>query len=74
MKGRWVVERTFSWLGNYRRLARNYEQYIRTAGHMAVIACSIFMLRYFRLNESDGINSMPSEHLCQNMPIFGHSI
>ena len=51
MKGRWVVERIFSWLGNYRRLARNYEQYIRTAGDMAVIACSIFMLRYFRLNE-----------------------
>ena len=45
------MERIFSWLGNYRRLARNYEQYIRTAGDMAVIACSIFMLRYFRLNE-----------------------
>ena len=48
MKGRWVVERTFSWLDNYRRLARNYEQYLRTARHMAVIACSLFMLRYFR--------------------------
>lgn len=47
-KGRWVVERTFSWLENYRRLARNYEQFVRTARHMAVVACSMFMLRYFR--------------------------
>jgi len=22
---RWIVERTFAWLGNYRRLARDYE-------------------------------------------------
>ncbi len=25
-KGRWVVERTFAWLGRYRRLAKDYEQ------------------------------------------------
>lgn len=25
LSGRWVVERTFSWMDGYRRLARNYE-------------------------------------------------
>lgn len=25
LEGRWVVERTFSWMENYRRLTRNYE-------------------------------------------------
>ncbi len=24
-KGRWVVERTFAWLGRYRRLSKDYE-------------------------------------------------
>ena len=27
---RWIVERTFAWLGNYRRLARDYEISPRT--------------------------------------------
>ena len=28
---RWIVERTFAWLGNYRRLARDYEISPRTS-------------------------------------------
>jgi len=28
---RWIVERTFAWLGNYRRLARDYEINPRTS-------------------------------------------
>jgi transposase len=27
----WIVERTFAWLGNYRRLARDYEINPRTS-------------------------------------------
>lgn len=48
MEGRWVVERTFSWIGNYRRIARNYEKYLRTAVIATEAACALFMLRYFR--------------------------
>lgn len=45
--GRWVVERTISWLQAYRRLMRNYEKYLCTAGYMTLLAMIFFMLRYF---------------------------
>ena len=48
LEGRWVVERTFSWMENYRRLTRNYERYLKTAQAMFVAACVFFMIRYFR--------------------------
>ena len=47
IRGRWVVERTFSWLQSYRRMMRNYEQHLHTAGAMALLASVFFMLRYF---------------------------
>lgn len=47
MEGRWVVERTFSWLGGRRRTNCNYEQYLHTAQQMITAACMMFMLRYF---------------------------
>lgn len=47
VQDRWVVERTFSWLQNYRRLMRNYEQSLHTAGYMAMFAMVFFMPRYF---------------------------
>ena len=46
--GRWVVERTFSWLGGMRCNNCNYEKYLRTACHVATVACVAFMLRYSR--------------------------
>ena len=48
LEGRWVVERTFSWMENYRRLTRNYERYLKTAQAMFITACVFFMIRYFR--------------------------
>lgn len=45
--GRWVVERAFSWLQNYRRLTCNFERYRSTARAMTMFACVFFMLRYF---------------------------
>lgn len=46
--GRWVIERTFSWFENYRRIQRNYEQRLDTARQIAMACCVAFMLRYFR--------------------------
>lgn len=48
MDGRWVVERTFSWMDNYRRLCRNYERKLQVARHIFIAASVFFMLRYFR--------------------------
>ena len=46
LDGRWVVERTFSWLDSYRRICCNYEKTLESATAMTVMACLMFMLRY----------------------------
>jgi transposase len=33
LRKRWVVERTFGWLGRFRRLARDYERLAETLKH-----------------------------------------
>ena len=35
---RWIVERTFAWLGHYRRLSKDYEILTRSAENMIRIA------------------------------------
>jgi len=40
-----VVERTFAWLGRYRRLAKDYERKVQTAEAMITIAMTRLMLR-----------------------------
>ena len=42
---RWVVERTFAWLGQARRLAKDYERLPETAVAMIHAAMSRIMLR-----------------------------
>jgi putative transposase len=42
---RWVVERTFSWLSNYRRLSKHYEYWNETAESMIHVAMIHLMLR-----------------------------
>lgn len=42
---RWVVERTFAWIGRNRRLARDYERYARTAAAFVRLAMIRIMLR-----------------------------
>lgn len=42
---RWVVERTFAWLGRYRRLAKDYERLAATTQALIYIAMSRLMLR-----------------------------
>lgn len=42
---RWIVERTFSWLGRCRRLAKDYENRVRTAAAFLIMAMIRLMLR-----------------------------
>ena len=41
---RWVVERTFAWLGRYRRLSKDYEASARTSETMIRLAMIRLML------------------------------
>jgi len=42
---RWVVERTFAWLGRYRRLSKDYEELPRTSEAMIYGAMIHLMIR-----------------------------
>jgi len=42
---RWVVERTFGWLGRYRRLSKDYEQQPATEEAVIYLAMTRLMLR-----------------------------
>jgi putative transposase len=41
---RWVVERTFAWLGRYRRLSKDYEYHTRNSETMIYLAMIKLML------------------------------
>lgn len=49
---RWVIERTFSWLGRWRRLSRDYEHHAKSSEAMVQVASIGRMLR--RLAPSGG--------------------
>lgn len=42
---RWVVERTFGWLGRYRRLSKDYEQRLDNSETMVLLAMINLMSR-----------------------------
>jgi putative transposase len=56
---RWVVERTFAWLGRYRRNSRDYERYTDSS-EAFVKVCSIH--RMLRLLEPDPTKSPPFKY------------
>jgi transposase len=47
---RWVVERTFAWLGRCRRLAKDFENHNRTARAFLLLASIRLMMRRICLN------------------------
>lgn len=42
---RWVVERTFAWLGRYRRLSKDYEYLCQTSENWIYLAMSRLLLK-----------------------------
>jgi putative transposase len=48
MSRRWVVERTFAWLGHYRRLSKDFARLCTTTETLIYIAMSRLMLRRLR--------------------------
>ena len=42
---RWVVERTFAWLGRYRRLGKDYEHCTKSSEGMIYVASIYMMLK-----------------------------
>ncbi len=49
---RWVVERTFAWIGRYRRHSRDYERFTRSSEAMIKVSSIHRMLRYLKPSES----------------------
>jgi putative transposase len=49
---RWVVERTFAWLGRYRRHSRDYERYSESSEAMIQVSSIHRMLRLLRPDQS----------------------
>ena len=45
LKWRWIVERTFAWLGRYRRLSKDYEGSEESSESWIYVAMTHFMLR-----------------------------
>jgi transposase len=43
----YAVERTFAWLGNFRRLLVRHERYLSTFRGFCLIAFVLVLLRYF---------------------------
>jgi len=54
---RWVVERTFAWIGRYRRMSRDYEYLTASSETMFYLAMSRLMLRRLALNMPKGVPS-----------------
>jgi len=59
IKWRWVVERTFAWLGRYRRNSRDYEKLSQTSESMLMISGIQLMLRRLKPRGDDFVFHYP---------------
>lgn len=57
LKRRWVVERTFAWIGRYRRLSKDYEYLTESSEAMICLAMTRLMLRRLSQNAPYGMPS-----------------
>jgi len=57
LKRRWVVERTFAWIGRWRRLSKDYEYLADSSEAMVYLAMTRLMLRRLSLNAPYGLPS-----------------
>nr|WP_243462568.1 transposase [Bacteroides stercorirosoris] len=54
---RWIVERTFSWIENYRRMTTDYEYKTESAEAMLQITfCPIMLKKTFEINSKQILN------------------
>jgi putative transposase len=60
---RWVVERTFGWLGRYRRMSKDYEYLTESSEAMVCLCMSRLMLKRLSLNAPYGVPSRQRQGL-----------
>lgn len=57
LRRRWVVERTFAWIGRYRRMSKDYEYLIESSEAMIYLAMSRLMLKRLARRAPNGVPS-----------------
>jgi putative transposase len=57
LRHRWVVERTFAWIGRYRRMSRDYECLIESSEAMIYLTMIRLMLKRLARNQPYGMPS-----------------
>jgi putative transposase len=60
---RWVVERTFAWIGRYRRMSKDYEYLTESSETMVCLAMSRLMLKRLSLKAPYGVPSRQRQGL-----------
>ena len=57
LRHRWVVERTFGWVGRYRRMSKDYEYLVESSEAMVYLTMIRLMLKRLARNKPYGVPS-----------------